>query len=400
MEVNKVLEMVEKQRSERELAGKMFRYTGLILAVDFFSQKLTAGQIIDSAFDFVNELLSLDNSAIYSACEDGYELKREKIPGTYIEKIPANEYLQNLASFRSGLLTGNELLSQYLGTSDIDVCGLRIMMPITVDNKLEGFVLISARSSGVEFDEDDSIICEVLMKLINSSMENFRRYHELQEKNSSLDEKVFNLFAINQSSKALLSELDLDMLYSLSIDVFSELTQSSSTGFFLYDEKSEGYSLMSCKFVTGNMRGSKPELFLSIDPSATVQPGRVIINFADKNDLDYFNSLFPHGIDTLNPLSPVYLVLLEKDRSILGFVTLGATVFSGGYRNSLFELVESLASSTYISITNAKHFKQVGNQKQLIQEKLERLISLNGLVRNINNSNSLEALVDVTLKTL
>ena len=65
----------------------------------------------------------------------------------------------------------------------------------------------------------------------------------MQNAKSELDEKVFNLFAINQSSKVLLSELDLSVLYNLSIDVFSELTQSALTSFFLYDEKEKTMSL-------------------------------------------------------------------------------------------------------------------------------------------------------------
>ena len=73
-------------------------------------------------------------------------------------------------------------------------------------------------------------------------MRNYKSYNELRAINESLDEKIFNLFAINQSSKALLSQLDLDSLYGLAVDVFSELTQSSATGFVLFDEKAKNMS--------------------------------------------------------------------------------------------------------------------------------------------------------------
>ena len=55
MEYSEILKQVEEQK-EKKLSGKIFRYSGLILAVDYFSQK-QLGPDHDAAFDFVNELL-------------------------------------------------------------------------------------------------------------------------------------------------------------------------------------------------------------------------------------------------------------------------------------------------------------------------------------------------------
>ena len=46
-----------------------------------------------------------------------------------------------------------------------------MIVPITVDDLLEGFMLIPEKVSGT-FDEDDLIICEVLMNLCNSAIRN------------------------------------------------------------------------------------------------------------------------------------------------------------------------------------------------------------------------------------
>ena len=59
MEYGDILRQVEEQKKEKKLSGKIFRWRGLVLAVDYFSQKLTSDQIMIAAFDFVNELLTL-----------------------------------------------------------------------------------------------------------------------------------------------------------------------------------------------------------------------------------------------------------------------------------------------------------------------------------------------------
>lgn len=397
MEYSTILKQVEDQNKEKTIAGKMFRYSGLILAVDFFSQHLNSEQILEAAFDFINELLTLERSSLFCAHKGLYKLTREKGTGIGTKSIQATEVLKNLAVLHGSILTGKEVIMRYYSEELILSYGIQIVVPIIVDSDLEGFILIPEKTNGI-FDDDDYIICEVLMKLFNSAMKNFRTYNELYNINSSLDEKIFNLFAISQSSKALLSELNLDALYSLSIDVFSELTQSSSTGFFLYDEKSERFSLKSYRFIYNSVK--KLNIELDLIKSPIIEPNRIIVDLANEQDRNYFNALFNNGIHALTELLPQYLVLLTKDTTLLGFVSLGCPVTGTNYKKSVFELIESLASSTYISISNAKHFRTVNEQKALLQNKLNRLISLNNLTKNINSSNSIEALIDVTINTL
>ena len=70
------------------------------------------------------------------------------------------------------------------------------------------------------------------------------------------------------------------------------------------------------------------------------------------------------------------------------------------YKNSVFELIESLASSTFISLSNAQLFYQVSEQKKALQKKLDTMINLNELIKNINSSMRTDILLEMTLKTL
>ncbi len=397
MVYNEILKQVEEQKRERELSGKMFRYSGLIMAVDYFSQKLNAEQILNAAFDFINELLTLEHSSLYCLKDGSFRLTREKGINTGIKEVINSKKLNDLAIFHGNILTGKDSILRFFEEDICRACNIDIIVPIIVDAQLNGFIMIPEKPTS-QFDENDHIICEVLMNLCNSAMRNYASYAELNNINTSLDEKVFNLFAINQSSKALLSQLDLDTLYSLSIDVFSELTQSSSTGFILYDEKSEKYVLRSFRFIFESIKAL--DISLDMDKNSVVDPNRIIINLSDADDLQYFDSIFKNGSDKISALNARYIILLNKDDHILGFVTLGTTVTGIDYKKNIFELIESLASSTYIAISNAKHFKQVEEQKKIIQNKLDRLISLNTLVKNINSSMDIDNLIDITMKTL
>ena len=70
------------------------------------------------------------------------------------------------------------------------------------------------------------------------------------------------------------------------------------------------------------------------------------------------------------------------------------------YNKGIFELIESLASSTYIAVSNANYFKETNEQKLLLQNKFNRLVSLNKLMKNINSASTTEELADLTLETL
>ena len=392
-----ILKAIEEQKKNEDLSAKLFRYAGLIQAIEFFSQKLNFDQIIEAAFDFVNELLTLEKSAVFILQGNNYVLRKTKGYEAGITHIKNDKNFEDIAVFHGTLLYEKEKLSRYFHQELLDAYKVTTVIPLIIDNSLYGFVFMSNKTIG-DLNSDDYIISEALMKLFNNALENYKRYEELQKANLDLDEKIFNLFAINQSSKALLSELNLDILYNLSVDVFSELSQSSVTGFFLYDEKSEKYTLKAFK----DFFNRETDLYarLTLNKFARVDTNKLIIEAANPADVMYFDNLFEEGLDSIGRIGPMYIVMLLKNGKVLGFVTLGKTVTGYEYKKSMFELIESLASSTYTAISNAQLFKQVNEQKKTIQGKLEKLMLLNNLMKNINSSSKVETLLEITLKTL
>jgi transcriptional regulator with GAF, ATPase, and Fis domain len=396
MEYQSILKGIEEQKKDRNLSAKLFRYTGLMQAIEFFSQKLNYEQIIDAAFDFVNELLITEGCALFILNEDEYVLRKFK-GNTSKFDLSNTDIHKTIATYHGTIISGDEHLGKFFNEKIIENFKLNFAIPMIIENYLFGIILVS-NDSEILPGSDDSIIAESLMKLINNSLENYKRYEELQKANKELDEKIFNLFAINHSSKALLSELDIDILQNLSIDVFSELTQSAITAFIIYDDKSEKYLMKGFRDIFKKVLNLNVEL--TLNKKAKIDANKLIINTSSEQDIKYFNNIFIEGYSKIEPLEPKYIILLCKNSRILGFVTLSQTVTGNKFNKGVFELIESLSASTYTAISNAKHFSQVNEQKIIIKNKLDKLMMLNKLMKNINSSSRIETLIEMTLKTL
>lgn len=389
-----ILQRIENEKKDEIVSTKLYRYTGLVQAIDYFSQKLVFDQIIDAAFDFINELLLVEKSVIYVIDKDTYCAKKVKGFTQNLGCINTSHELQNLATFSGNILTVRETITKYFDANLVDELNINSVVPLIIEGNLYGFILFYSNHIG----EDDYIISESLMRLINNALENFSRYEKLAKANTALDEKIFNLFAINQSSKVLLSELRIDVLYSISVDVFSELTRSKITGFVLFDDRADRYLLKAFKDVFYKINDVIVDL--SVNKDFRVNPNKVIIELSNEQDYQYMEGLFPGAGLQLSELEAKYVVLILKNDQILGFVTLSETVTGSEYGDGIFELIESLSSSMYISLSNAKLFQIVNEQKAVIQNKLNKLISLNNLSKNISSSLKIDTLLEMCIKTL
>jgi transcriptional regulator with GAF, ATPase, and Fis domain len=397
MNYEDILQRIQ-QDEKNELRTDIYRYNGILEAIRFYANRLTYEQITDAAFDFVNELLTVNKSVMYLLSGDHYRLAKIRGISNAPEELPMTSQLSGFALYVGNVLNGRKNLESYFSAETMDALDATVMVPLILEDKLVGFFLLSGRVSA-DFNESDIFVCEALMNLFNNALEGCERLERLQAANKELDEKIFNLFAINQSAKAMLTEHRLEELYSLAVDVFSELTSSSNTGFFLYDDASEKYVLKAYRDV---YHVDKPHpVSLALKPDAQINGAKQIVDMASASDMQYFSSIFEEGTSPLDDVKAKYVVFIYgKHGKILGFVTLGATVSGAVYKKSAFELVDSLASYTYIALTNAILLKIVNDQKRLLEIKLERLMTLNTLIKNINSSETSDRLIELALETL
>lgn len=387
--------ILEHHKKNEDISKKVYRYTGLVHAIEFFSQKFNLDHVEDYIYEFTNELLLPDQIAVFVKKGAKYKLKHSN---GYEQKdcmLYYDKSYDEMIHYHSGLFT-KENIEAYFPKEVFQNFPAMIAIPLIMNCELYGIVFLNRINDS--FADDDLIIANALMNLYAASLTNHKYYDDLLDVSKQLNEKLFNLFAINHSSKALLSQLDLHTLYQLSISVFSELTQSSFTAFFLYDELTKSYRLMSLK----DVYNSKLIMFVNLYPKKPMDEIRigVLTDMTRMEQRQAFFDLFDHGEEVFQDIKAKYIVSIKKDERLIGFVTLGPKINNNTYEKSIFELIESLASSTYIAISNARNFHEISKQKDVINNKLNRIVQLNLLMKNINTAKNGEQLLELTLSTL
>ncbi|WP_127585837.1 GAF domain-containing protein [Paenibacillus koleovorans] len=367
-----------------------FWYEGLTRAVDFFTQKFSQDQLAEYSFEFMNEMLTLHGSALFirAAGNGDFVMTQKRI---YLQEqytIPASDNLNRLAQLRGHVIRSQ--FDQYFPLETIEAFQIRIVIPLFIEDQLYGFLVSNGKTVG-EMSDDDYFMAGTLMRLVSHSLENSHRLLELQRTAKLLDHKIFQLFAINQSSKSLLSELQLDPLYTLATELFSELTTSQVTSFGTVDTGEQIVRMRGYRNVY-----SRHKQYVELKLTDTSYNGPIVLHV--ERDRATIERLFDNP-EQLDKLDALYLVLLKQDR-IVGVVTLSDPIQTDGYDEAMFELVESLATSTYIAVTNCMLFEQLKREKELTQKKLALLSSLNKLTRNMNRCSTPEEIVYFALKTL
>jgi hypothetical protein len=178
----------------------------------------------------------------------------------------------------------------------------------------------------------------------------------------------------------------------LATDIFSELTSSRITSFGLYDEIKDKIVLRGYKDVFSSV---KHQMDFSL-VNSTYEGYKVVFHF--QKDKKLLQGIF-RNYEDFKYMDAEYIILIVREK-VLGFVTISKPVNDRAYDQSLFDLVESLAASTYISFKNAIYFNEINRQRKTIQQKLHTLTNLNGLIKNINSCATIEELCDLSIKTL
>lgn len=390
MKIFKAQEAMEvSEMTQIDVKNKLYRHEVLIYAIDFFTQNFESSQIIKYAFEFLNEMLTLHSSALFLKENDRFIMKSEQNYDIKQYSFRGIDKLNHIALFHGDIVKSS--FEEYLTQEEIQAFKPKLIIPLIIRDKMIGFIISNGKAIG-EFNTDDYIIASVLMRLVNKSLENASILKELEDKNKELDLQIFNLFFINQTTRTLLSELDIEALYTLSTDIIGEVTCSKITTFGLYDEIRDKIIIKSYRDIF-TFQSQYVEFELN---KRVYERNNVILHF--QKDRDTIKAIFKNWED-FEKLDTEYIVLIVKEK-ILGFVTISTPVNDREYNKLLFELIESLSSTIYISLTNARLFKTINEQKKSMEKKYNVLNKLNKLLKGINNSSDVMELSTRVMKTL
>lgn len=364
-------------------------YEALLKAIDFFTQRFNIDQICYYAFEFSNEILTLNGSALFTFEDGKYILKNNRLYDTQTKYIDNTSSLSEIPILHGDIIIHD--LDMFFDKKIIEEFKIKMVIPLIINETLYGFIISNGKILD-DFNKDDLIIASTLTKLFKSSLENSQHLNELSQKNTQLDQKIFNLFAISQSAKSLLYEVDIDRLYSLATDVFSEITCSKITSFGILDNTTMSIKVLGYRDVL-TYNSVCTEFYLN---TCDYKDWQIVFDY--EKDLDKIKLVFKNWKD-FKLLEAKYIILLVKDK-ILGVVTLSETINSKVYDSSTFELVEALASFTHIAITNALLVKELITSQKRVQNKYNTLSSLNKIIHNINTCINIDEISTLTLKAL
>ncbi len=376
----------------------LYRFKSMIHAIEFFSGRFEIEQLIDYAYDFVNELIVVDRLAIFAKVGDDYRVIKMENYANASYSFPVEPQYEDSVMLHAGLFHEDDI-KRILPETLSEEFPASLGIPLVMDKKMYGIVIMDRDEGKVSFDDQDQIIATALMNLFYNALTNYDSFYALEAVRKRLDEKVFSLFAINQSSKVLLGTHDINTIAQLSISVFSELTQSTSTALYLYDSISEKFKLNAYNHVL-SMDRTPIEKFAFQTSESNDLAKKTYYDLTVKEDYDTFCTAFGNGQPLIDDLESVLIVPLCKEGQCVGFVSLSKRVNDRVYGTGLLELIESLAAYLYISIANANQLITIEEQKLKMNQQLQMLDQLNRMVKNINSSTTIDQLLEVAMSTM
>ncbi len=135
MKYQSILQRLEDEKKDEILSAKLYRYNGLMQAIEYFSQKLVFEQIIDAAFDFINELLLINNAIVYVLEESIYTAKRVKGFKDYVKEIENTSNFENLATFYGNILYEKEKIVRFFDSEMITNMDINAVVPLIYRRK-------------------------------------------------------------------------------------------------------------------------------------------------------------------------------------------------------------------------------------------------------------------------
>ncbi len=153
----------------------VYRFKGLIHAIEFFSQRFDTEQIVQYALDFIDELIIVDKVAVFIMEDDHYIPVKQRVYSNQNYSIEASADLQDIVVLHAGLFYPDDILRLF--PEDLyEQFPCKLGIPLIMDKKLYGFILLDKQG---EFNSDDQIIATALMNLYYTALTNFQSYDEL-----------------------------------------------------------------------------------------------------------------------------------------------------------------------------------------------------------------------------
>lgn len=362
----------------------------ILSTIDFYSQVLSLEQLFSYGYRHFHEITGLSRSALFTLEEGVYVLKDAIGYEVKNDFYPQSSLTNKIATLCGRILCENK--DQYFKKEFLLKYNAEIIIPLIVKDALIGFI-VTEKTYNKDIQHQDLSYLEGIKSLFNMSLSNAIDRENYEGLKTDLDKKIYNLMLVNQCTRLIMAERNLDNLYSLCIDVVRELTASSVTTFGLYDDLKKSIVVKGHVDILNPGRKIIKEFKMKENK---LKPGKTIFHL--KRDRDVLMDIL-ENVDALDYISAEYIVFIAQNE-ILGFVTVGKPVNGHFYDSITLNQIESISKSIYISMKNAIYINEINTGKEKIEAQIKGMKKLSLMIKNINSCNSIEEICDITLETL
>ncbi len=337
----------DQQKGQTETISKLFRFEVMLKAIDFYSQSFNLETLLSSTSDFVNESLTLDSSALFliNDKKDKYTMYNSRKYSINNYEIESSDNLNRIAYLYGDIITKNFEL--FFDPSFIDTFNPKLVIPLIDMSRLTGFIVTDGKALG-EFIEEDFAMASGLMRIFKNSLERLLLKEELSKILSQHNDESFSIYAINERTREILSEHNINNMLTTSIDAISELTGSLDTYFGFLGEDHE-----CIEVILGNNLNHKAEETNKVIKLKTKSLKNNLRFFDISSDFELLKEIFENP-EKLHELNAVKIILICTSK-IIGFVTLGKRMTGEDYTQTAMEAVELLAFTNYLAKKAREH---------------------------------------------
>lgn len=361
------------------------KYNALHSIIDFFSQNLHLDQIVEYGFNIYNSLEMPLASSIYVLNRENDVYERRFIYGDVTNELLSipKAYNHDTFAVRNGFfLTTRELQARYFPEPLLDACEVMSIMPLIIDDLLFGFVFSKHQTA-------ETLMGEAFLSrfnfLMNLSLEKASRYIERETLKKEIDKRIFNLDALSHTVKLLLSELTLEGLLNLAVEVIQETCANCNAAIGTYDDIGK-----KIKIETFSSVHSFSKSYEELSLREGIEGVDKII-FDVEKDFSILEDIF-YEADKLKAMNAKYALFLVN-QNIQGILLISQRTVMP-LTQDIRDRFMDVAGILMIGIRNAKQFKLIEEQKAHLDKNIKVMVRMNKLLKDINSSETFEELTE------
>ncbi len=279
-----------------------------------------------------------------------------------------------------------------------------LIAPLVSGVELTGYVYADIDGAWGRFDANDLNLLAMLASQTALVLANARRASALEAELAArtaelvaskveIDERASELAVINAIQQALAAELGLQEIYDAVGDKLREIFDGADVGVRIYDEKSGmvsypyTYEMRERLFLPPNVLSERGFMRHIVDTGRTL-----LVNEHIDQVTEQMGSYLMPG--TVEEKSALYVPLISDGR-VRGLLRLTDTEREHAYTASHVRLLETLASSMSVALSNARLFDQTQRLLKETEQRAAELAVINSIQQGMAQELNFQAIIDL-----